>query len=228
MPKVQIRSQVEIDHSDEGWVEFKKWLDGTYAILRYVWVDEGEAYNIIAIDGPVCRICGINKGSSDATDFETNFKNYEVIQPLSSEGRMIVAPTYMDTAGAKGHFEGNKWLATAGAQSFFDILVTTQIYVQGGTYWCENAEKGDYAEFSIVDKDDVLGLFALYGLTVGVDVLVLEKYVKTEYMHEGRNEGDIEVTSKGDVFPGLYLRASYVSIGSVDVDMAVRYKWYEV
>lgn len=34
---------------------------------------------------------------------------------------------------------------------------------------------------SIVDKDDVLGLFSTYGLTVGVDVLELKEFVEDFY-----------------------------------------------
>jgi len=72
MANFKVNDGVVIDFTKDGWVEFKKWLDGTYARLRYTYVDEGLAYNIIALDGPIYRTFSINK--ADATDFETNFK----------------------------------------------------------------------------------------------------------------------------------------------------------
>lgn len=68
----RINDGVVIDYTNEGWDEYKKWLDGTYALLLYAWVDEGLAYCIVATDGPFYRTCSINK--SDAADFEANYK----------------------------------------------------------------------------------------------------------------------------------------------------------
>ena len=67
-------SGVVVEYSGDGWAEFKKWLDGTYASLPYVWVDEGAAYNIAAMDGVVVRACGINK--TVAAEFEASYKTY--------------------------------------------------------------------------------------------------------------------------------------------------------
>ena len=37
-----------IDYTQDGWSEFKKWLNGTYGKLAHTWADEGAAYNIVA------------------------------------------------------------------------------------------------------------------------------------------------------------------------------------
>jgi len=74
MALFKINDGVVIDFTNDGWAEFKKWLDGTYARLRYTWVDEGLAYNIIALDGQVYRTCSINK--TDATEFEAAYKTF--------------------------------------------------------------------------------------------------------------------------------------------------------
>jgi len=63
---------VVVDYTNDGWAEFKKWLDGTYATLFYTWVDEGQAYNIVAVDGSVYRAFSINK--TEATEFEATYK----------------------------------------------------------------------------------------------------------------------------------------------------------
>ena len=81
MTQLKINNGVVLDYSQDGWAEFKKWLDGTYASLTYTWIDEGLAYNIVAIDGRVYRTCSINK--DDATEFETNYKKTKAIREKS-------------------------------------------------------------------------------------------------------------------------------------------------
>lgn len=132
-----------------------------------------------------------------------------------------VAPTFEDTGGVHPQWHGHKYLATAGQTSIFDELVTTEKQIRGGWYEMmdNNAVVGDYIEFSVVDKDDVLGLFSTYGLTVGVDVLELKKYVKEDYinpLHAGNREV-IESRSTFLITAGLYMRTIYESTGGDDV-----------
>ena len=73
---------------------------------------------------------------------------------------------------------------------------------------------GDYAEFSVVDKDDVLGLFSVYGLTVGVDVLELGKYAESIYINpEQTSTSHLEAPSAANVVSGLWLRTKYENTG---------------
>ena len=92
MAHFKINDGVVIDFTTEGWAEFKKWIDGTHAHLRYTWVDEGEAYNIIAFDAPVYRTCSINK--SDATEFEASYKTLGSVSIIpTAQGRFPTAAT---------------------------------------------------------------------------------------------------------------------------------------
>ena len=94
MPKITTTGVVA-DYSADGWGEFKKWLDGTYAKLRYVYADQGAAYLIVATDGSLTRACSINKG--DAAEFEAQYialankaqeaKNSDNLQQFASEPR---------------------------------------------------------------------------------------------------------------------------------------------
>jgi len=93
MALFKINDGVVIDFTNDGWAEFKKWIDGTHAHLRYTWVDEGEAYNIIAFDAPVYRTCSINK--SEATEFEASYKT------LGSVGIIPTAQGRLPTAAAR-------------------------------------------------------------------------------------------------------------------------------
>lgn len=126
---------------------------------------------------------------------------------------------------------GYKWNIIAGQTTFFDVQVASaMIYLSGGDFAvCGVIAEGDYAEMSIVDKDDVLGLFALYGLTVGVDVIELKKYVKTYYFLPGDdgNRINIEPGTVAEVYYGLYMRASYTSVGVDDLKMFTWYDWFE-
>jgi len=89
MTTVRILDGVVVDYSIDGWLEYKKWLDGTYAKLKYVWVDEGPAYNITAFDGKVYRTFSINKG--DASEFESDYMVYARTVPTNADGSPVVA-----------------------------------------------------------------------------------------------------------------------------------------
>ena len=122
--------------------------------------------------------------------------------------------------GLYPEWRGHLYTAIAGATNIFDEVVTVEKQLRGGWYelFDDNAVQGDYMEFSVVDKDDALGLFALLGLTVGVDVLELAKYVKTEYINPSKKERQIFLANSTFVVTaGLYLRTIYESTGSSDV-----------
>jgi len=149
--------------------------------------------------------------------------------PKQAPAHKLVDETYRNV--------GYKFQIIAGQMNCFDISVPGAIiYLAGGTFALKAGNPGsdihedDYAEFSVVDKDDVLGLFATYGLTVGVDVLELKKYVKTHYFLEddSGHRMHIEPSTLAQVLPGLYMRACYMSHGNQDMDFYCWYDWFEV
>jgi hypothetical protein len=156
-----------------------------------------------------------------------NLKN----KPTDINGNPISAPTFENTGGLHPRWQGYLYTATAGATNIFDELVVTEKQLRGGWYEIldNNAVIGDYIEEAVVDKDDVLGLFSTYGLTVGVDVLELKKYVKTEYINPSNaNERQVFlVSSTFVVMAGLYTRIIYESTGGVDVQLKVTTLAYE-
>ena len=137
----------------------------------------------------------------------------------SPDGNPIAAPAFEDTGGLNPKWKGYKYTATADAINIFDELVTIEKALRG--VWYElldgNASADDFIEFSVVDKDDTLGLFDGLGLTVGEDVLELNKYVETEYINP-TTAGSREVFMANSTFvvvDGLYLRTVYdASTGS--------------
>ena len=95
MPKIQSPQGVVVDYMVDGWDDFKKWLDGTYATLRFAYSDDGESYTLVAPDGQFSRVFSINK--TDATEFEAQYvalankvqeaKNSDNLQQFASEPR---------------------------------------------------------------------------------------------------------------------------------------------
>ena len=61
MAKLQITGGAVVDHSEDGWAEFKKWLDGTHSRLRYTWVEDAVTYTVVAPDTGVFRVFSFNK-----------------------------------------------------------------------------------------------------------------------------------------------------------------------
>ena len=142
----------------------------------------------------------------------------------SRDGNPVHAPTFEDTMGLYPQWEGHKYTATAGATNLFDEVVTTERQLRGGWYelFDDGAVEGDYLEFAVVDKNDVLGLFGLLGLTVGEDVLELAKYVRTEYINPTKKDRQMFMArSTFVVTAGLFLRTIYESTGETDVTFKV-------
>jgi hypothetical protein len=150
--------------------------------------------------------------------------------PRDADGNPISAPAFEDTGGLAPQWEGHLRTATADSINIYDEVVTTEKRIRGGWYELldDNAAIGDIVEFSVVDKDDVLGLFTMLGLTEGEDVLELRKYVRTEYVNPasvGRQM--FQGQSAFVVMAGLYLRSIYESTGSSDVQFKVVTLAYE-
>jgi hypothetical protein len=147
-------------------------------------------------------------------------------------GNPVLAPTFENTGGLHPQWHGHLYTAVKDSINIFDQLVTTEKQLRGGWYEImdDNSVLGDYIEEAVVDKDDVLGLFDTYGLTVGVDVLELKKYVKTEYINPSV-VGQRQVFIANSTFviaAGLYLRTIYHSIGTAnDVSLKVTTLTYE-
>lgn len=143
----------------------------------------------------------------------------------------IIAPTFEDTGGLHPQWKGHLYDVVAGATNIFDELVVTEKQLRGGWYELMDGLSvvGDYIEEAVIDKDDVLGLFATYGLTVGVDVLELKKYVKTEYINPA-TVGQRQMFMANSTFvvvAGLYLRTIYESTGVTDLKIKVTTLAYE-
>lgn len=154
--------------------------------------------------------------------------NPAVANNIDPQGNPVIAISAFAYVQDKTKFHGYRYVAPPNTVSIFDEQVTTQLYVQGGKGVLTGAEDGDFVEFSIIDKDNVLGLFSTYGLTPGVDILELDKYVVAHYPPPGTSDIEHRVQAAGKVYQGLYFRLAYhaINAGSNRV-IRVTYLWYE-
>ena len=91
------------------------------------------------------------------------------------EGFPIVAPTFEYDEDLTQDWSGYKYTAVKNVLNIFDEPLPGGVKVRGGWFLLladpasPQAVIGDYLEFSVIDKDDVLGLFTGYGMAPRTD-----------------------------------------------------------
>lgn len=232
------------------WTALKSLAASKRMTLQYD--DEGTHYMVWGYDGPEVHLCTIWKGAvpadlsfvpdggsavysqaqndADRADFEAVASTLnQTLSKRDTLGNPVFARAAYAYVEQKTQFKGFRYVAPPDTITIFDEVVTTQVYVQGGRATIQNVEDGDMVEFSIVDIDDVLGLFATYGLTPGVDVLELRKYVKTVYPRAPEDVIENRVEAAAPVMAGLYFRiACHAVAGGSNRIIKPVYLWYEV
>lgn len=147
----------------------------------------------------------------------------------TEDGGTVVSQTYGSTPN-RSAWKMRTHDAVAGETTFFDIEITTEIKLRSGSYYVDNIadiHTNDYIELSLIDKNDVLGLFFSYGLTVGQDILELHKLVQTEHPIPNGYEFGINAWAPQEVYTGLFLRVAYNSFGSTNIRFRTRLFWFE-
>jgi len=210
------------------WIELK-----AFSVKRNILIQFSEDNNkikVYCIDGvdSVYTLLWKNNyavgispsNTADLLDFETNYRNAVTVnigtQPRNSLGQIVYAKSAYSYSEENGTFVGTGVISCPpNAVTIHDIVVTTELYVNGGKVWIYGPPKlGDWAKFSVVDKDDVLGLFSTYGLsTVNNDVLELRSYVRNSALPPFNSHFNIKMETAAKIVSGLYLRAT---INNVD------------
>ena len=174
----------------------------------------------------------------DKTDYDNNYlggeMNFEKFDSVTNA--QIFSPTLDDVMGLYPKKQMYKNNVVAGQVNIFDVEVENEKRICGGEYWVDdssNIHADDKVDFSIVDKNDVLGLFTALGLEVGTDVLEIVKFVKDGYIKKGdpaagyHSELYQGIKGTNRVVPGLFYRATVDSNGTVDFDFLWRMYFYE-
>lgn len=214
------------------WPAFKFLV--TQKGLSIQFIEHNGNYHLKAIDGQFILDCvlPIDPQNEETLDFETNFKasGNQPIQKMNGQGCVVIAPTFEDTEGLTTIWKGHRYITQPEALNIFDTLITTQLKLRGGWYklLSTGATDEDYVEFSIVDKDNCLGLFSYFGLTPGVDVLELKKFIRTEFINPlDFSRQEFLSNAASEVMAGLYFRVYYYSAGTTPVILSVTEKYHE-
>lgn len=171
----------------------------------------------------------MNDGTSDITDAAAALRFLKDEPPKTADGYIITSPTFENVGNLAPVWRGSLHQAPANTLSFFDESVNNQQKLREGWFKIlSGGQIGDYIECSIIDKDDVLGLFAMFNLQVGQDVLELKKYIRTEYFspeYRGRQEFKSDAVS--ELMAGLYVRVAYYNSGDNAATFTITRRYYE-
>jgi hypothetical protein len=146
---------------------------------------------------------------------------------FDAAGNQIVAPTFLH-ASERARLRGYTMTCAADEVTILDVEVTTQLLVQGAQFWVQGCERGDLAQFAVVDKNDVLGLHTLYGYPIGTPI-ELTRYVKDYPLPTlATYEQDLTMPTVAPIASGLFLRCIYeAGAGGSTRYVGVVLKWYE-
>ena len=212
-------------------------------LFRLQFKESSNTYELSFNDGTFQYFCILDKSVDyyDCIDFETKYKINcnKSIEILNSETNMpIFSPSLEDVRGLYPKKKMYKNTVIAGQLNCFDIVVDTEKRICGGEYWVNTTDSSkvhedDFIEFSIIDKNNVLGLFTAYGLQVGVDILELCKFVVNDYVKKGNDNSGYHsqlfegIKGTNKVIPGLFYRVAYDSHGTENISFLWRIYYYE-
>ena len=146
--------------------------------------------------------------------------------PNTPDGKEIVAPSFVYVEQS-GMVQGQRCVCAADALNHFDWQIPVPIALQGVSAIIVDNTDGDYGELTVVDKDDVLGLFSVYGIPPGGE-LEIEKFGYTIYVPEGTWQISFVFASAFDIPPGIYIRLSWLSThASIGPRIYPQYKLYK-
>jgi hypothetical protein len=224
-----------INRSFSSWDSFKLAMVGLDVVntLQYEELDSNR-YLLEFFDSDAFRgfMVLFFTDTTAKADFDTNYKASANL-PLSKNVSNLVSQTF-GTSPLKPKWQMWKYSLIHSQSTFIDLEITTQIKVVHGGYIIESADNihtDDILEMSMIDKNDVLGYFGLYGLTVGQDILELWKF--SHNWHPNLMSGTkVEENFQGvfgafTVYPGLFMRYVFESNGGVSMVIRPTMNWYQ-
>lgn len=217
-------------------------LDGATEVGKATGIDPSGSYGVewtslsvktytVDTDGAIDTVSASNTPSivpANQRYTPEGYPKYALAAPADTEGIPVVA-TAPYSATRQFYEKGNAdapFIAAPDSTNIFDTVIDATMvgadnFVQlfAGEYWCDaNVQSGDYLEFSVIDKDGVLG-YAPPGT-----VVELAKYVKKRPA-KANATGAIVPGQATKLYIGLYLRAIYFCVsGGVDRKLEVSYK----
>lgn len=197
-------SSINFGKTGSYQVEFQALTVGTY----YVETD-GIINSVAGVSIPIVAQESAKTENNELRVYSEYLAKYTPIREWQCIGMQhtVIPPTPPDTF-KQNIFDFRIDPAFAGSDNYVELI--------GGRYYVRDVEAihdNDIIEFSIVDKDNILGVFGLYGLVVGQDVLELKKFIRTHSIIGGQIVS-FEAGQSKKLPAGLYLRISYTSYGT--------------
>jgi len=194
------------------WAQFKDFIEkfNLSKVLRYI---EFETEYLIWVEESGATISiRLKKGTNEASDFETNYKN-NVIPIRTKDGREIITTTTHHIG------KGLNWIGLpiyeipAGTTQYFYYRQESIIELQGGRYIAVNGNHNDRGEFAVVIK----------GSAPEQDT-ILKKFIDLDIYPNKLEEftSDQTTTINFNLNPNLNIRIKYISTGTENVILKVR------
>lgn len=106
-----------------------------------------------------------------------------------------------------------KYTVTADQTNNFDEKFTEDVYISGGLYEVVGTPNdGDYLEWLIIDKDNILEAGENY---------IIKTCIEQEYINSEKKYNDCVSDSGIKLLAGLYFRVKYVSVDSANAPTVI-------
>lgn len=202
------------------WTELKSLLEKKKGALQYE--DQIEQYKVWFVDGVdvyESRIEITDPAGTDQEDFEDNYKDdaNQPLAPRATDTTPYVRVTEK-TVGKYMQLLGFEFTAVADDTTDYLVKWDHDVEFVGAVSKTEGAHKGDTANMSIVDVDNILGYGAGFVVTeFGKDVPGKMLEIKCE----------ANTTTAATVLTGLYIRIRYVNTHATeDVEVYGTLRYY--
>lgn len=197
------------------WDKFKTFINLKSLSIQYIDLD--NQYWMKGFDGNFDLECFISKGSSDAIDFETNYKANGNKSPTINTPP-FAEPIYRTKYNATPDIT----IVNPGESANSDFQITEECYVYGGEGSVKNAQFGDYFTAEIVDKDSLIP--EPYRAAICENWPTVARYVNKMWVIHGGSSTADDFTEMGiNTYPliaklpiGMYLRATYYATNAGD------------
>lgn len=137
---------------DLSYSDFKTYITNKALLIQYT--QDSNSYSLFAIEaGVISWQTNLLKGSSDATDFETNYKSTAnaPLEIKAAVGRPLRVSASPQPANTIQHWKGYQLTIPAGQTSaYVDISFPSTVYLRGGNIVSPDVDYDDYVTVDIL------------------------------------------------------------------------------
>lgn len=140
------------------------------------------------------------------------------------EGNLVYAPTFFQ-AEQSWRSKGVYFTVAGNSEGIYDYEIASELLIQGAEFFVNSDVSGNSADFSIIDKNNILGYHTMMGLPLGTPI-ELTKFVETNYFPAGLFVSERKAPTASRVYAGLFVRVKYVNNSANTAQVGVNYVWF--